>query len=175
MALATEIWIWVPVYKLDTASLCCTSSTGSGEGTYFGTLFITRNKTGMSTITPPFWFGLWTLSSCYLSVAKHYWVPQIFRRGQDCLICWWCASILGSYFILLVAVLSIISTYGSFSGFTINWDKSVILPIDPLVNNMPSLAFQIAVVSTFKYLGIQVTSQMAEHVERNLDPLLKHL
>lgn len=60
----------------------------------------------------------------------------------------------------LVAMMSPISTNGSFSGFTINLDKSVLLLKDPLVNNMPSLASKIAVVSTFKYLGIQVTSQM---------------
>ncbi|XP_073467538.1 transcription factor che-1-like, partial [Aquarana catesbeiana] len=30
--------------------------------------------------------------------------------------------------------------YGSFSGFTIKWDKPVVLPVDPLVTNLPNSA-----------------------------------
>lgn len=39
---------------------------------------------------------------------------------------------LGDTYTSLSTVISLIDTYGIFSGFYINWDKSVIMPIDPI-------------------------------------------
>lgn len=65
-----------------------------------------------------------------------------------------------------------ISTFGSFSGFTINWDKSVLLLIDIQQVDLPPCARQIKVVSSFKYLGVWVYPDIRNYLKYNLQPLL---
>lgn len=48
----------------------------------------------------------------------------------------------------------LIQQFGSLSGFTINWSKSVLMPIDDLTVTLPNAAEYLKVVSTFKHLNI---------------------
>lgn len=57
----------------------------------------------------------------------------------------------------LVKLMELIHTFGTFSGFTINLDKSIILPLDPLAGSLRGIAEQIKVVDKFKYPGILYT------------------
>lgn len=61
---------------------------------------------------------------------------------------------------------------GEFSGFTINWSKSILMTLDPLVSPLPAGASQIAVALSFKYLGVVVSPNPSEYLRLNLTPLL---
>lgn len=69
--------------------------------------------------------------------------------------------------------MELISKFGSYSGFKINWDKSTLLPLDPLVSPLPSAADQIKVVDTFRYLGIVIHPNLELYVKLNINPLIK--
>lgn len=69
-------------------------------------------------------------------------------------------------------VMEIIGDFGSFSGFTINWSKSTLMPIDQLKEQLPEGAEQIVIVNSFKYLGVMVSPDPAEYLQLNLGPLL---
>lgn len=67
---------------------------------------------------------------------------------------------------------SLITEFGMFSGFRINWDKSVLLLLDPLPDLYFSILPQFKIVSQFKYLGVQNTSHIQDYIPLNLNPLL---
>lgn len=68
--------------------------------------------------------------------------------------------------------MSIISEFGGFSDLLINWDKSVLMPIDPLSAPLEGVAAQLNVVYSFKYLGMMVSRNPADFIDMNLVPLI---
>lgn len=75
----------------------------------------------------------------------------------------------------LTNVMKIIQHFGSLSGFSINWSKSIILPVDEPMVDLPVSARPLKVVSSFKYLGIHVSVNPKKYLEDNLLPLFKKL
>ena len=72
----------------------------------------------------------------------------------------------------LRTAMGIIGEFGSFSGFNINWSKSILMPIDPLREQLPVGAEQMTISSSFCYLGVVVSPDTAEYLQLNLGPLL---
>lgn len=70
-------------------------------------------------------------------------------------------------------MMRLITDFGSLSGFTINCNKSVLMPLDPLPNPLPDLAGTVQVVTEFRYLGIQVTPDPSQYITLNMVPLLR--
>lgn len=72
----------------------------------------------------------------------------------------------------LPAAMSIINDFGKLSGLSINWSKSVIMTLSPNLEIDSCHAAGLQVVSTFKYLGIQVSAQINVFANLNILPLL---
>ena len=70
-------------------------------------------------------------------------------------------------------VMALIADFGQLSGFNINWNKSVLLPLDPLTHQLPDCARDVLIVNEFRYLGIQVTADPTQYLPLNLTPLLR--
>lgn len=68
--------------------------------------------------------------------------------------------------------MNIINRFGQISGLKINWPKSSLLPVDPLIVSLPEEVAQIPVVNTFKYLGINISKDLQQYTSDNIDPLL---
>lgn len=62
--------------------------------------------------------------------------------------------------------------FGKFSGFSINWSKSTLMPLDPMMKSMPQEAGQITTSNSFRYLGEMVTPDTPNYLELHLSPLL---
>lgn len=75
----------------------------------------------------------------------------------------------------LETAMRIVREFGNFSGLLINWEKSVILPIDTLCEPLPHQASQVQVVRHMKYLGINITRDPSQYISGNLVPLMKKL
>ncbi|XP_040203584.1 uncharacterized protein LOC120935601 [Rana temporaria] len=73
----------------------------------------------------------------------------------------------------LTHLMELVHTFGTFSGFKINWDKSTLLPLDPLLGPLPQIADQIKIVDKFKYLGIMVHPNLDQYIKLNVEPILK--
>lgn len=69
----------------------------------------------------------------------------------------------------------LITQYGAFSGLTINWDKSVIMPVDGQSLEGMDLGVPLVCSSTFKYLGVTISTNLAQYEKLNLDPLYSKL
>lgn len=72
-------------------------------------------------------------------------------------------------------ILDLISHFGSFSGYTINWLKSELMPIK--TNNLTALQgfpFKIS-LQEFTYLGIKVTKDCQSLYKHNFPPLISKL
>lgn len=82
---------------------------------------------------------------------------------------------LGDVLASLAPVMNIIQDFGTWSGLSINWDKSVILPVDPLSDPSLLSSTQLQVVADFMYLGIRVSARPLDYVDGNLIPLLDRL
>lgn len=75
----------------------------------------------------------------------------------------------------IASAMSIIADFGIWSGLSINWDKSVLMPLDPLPpSDFPS-SVPLQVVSEFKYLGIIVTPRPQNYISCNLLPLMSKM
>ena len=77
--------------------------------------------------------------------------------------------------ISILNLLNLITEFGSFSGYSINWNKSELMPI--MVNNLHILQqypFKIA-KEKIKYLGIHVTKRYDSLFKSNFPPLLNKL
>ena len=72
----------------------------------------------------------------------------------------------------LVKAMNIVEEFGSFTGLEINWGKSELLPVDPIRETVPLGMPQLTVVDTLRYLGILVTKDPNQYMEKNLTPLL---
>lgn len=57
----------------------------------------------------------------------------------------------------LEELMALVSAFGQFSGFRINWEKSVLMPLHKAKISLPDCAKQIQIKYKIKYLGIQVT------------------
>lgn len=60
-------------------------------------------------------------------------------------------------------VISNISEFWQFSGLTVNWPKSVLLPLDQGVNSLSASLCPVPVVISFKYLGIVISPQPIDY------------
>lgn len=99
-----------------------------------------------------------------------------FRRGQrsdvvslyaeDTLL--YLSDTMGS----LQAVMTLIDDFRKLSGFAKNWDKSVLMSLDPLPCPLPECVKAVEVVHNFKYLGIQIFPEPTEYIRLNLLPIL---
>ena len=72
-------------------------------------------------------------------------------------------------------LLNLITQYGSFSGYRINWSKSEIMPImESNPHILQQFPFKI-VNEKYKYLGIYVTKTYTSLFKLNFPPLLNKL
>lgn len=69
----------------------------------------------------------------------------------------------------LVSAVNPIETFGSFSGYSINWDKSVLIPLDEMSPILPQKVNQIRIAKSFKYLGIGVSFKIEEYLNQNIE------
>lgn len=67
--------------------------------------------------------------------------------------------------------MNIIEDFGHFSGLVINWEKSALMPVDPIYF-LPSPVGQLRVVDRMKYLGIWLIKDPNQYIEDNFAPLL---
>lgn len=73
----------------------------------------------------------------------------------------------------LESVMTLITQFGQYSGFTIKWNRSSLLLLDPLETALPESASQVEVVHSLKYLGIVVTGDSKDYIKLNLKPILQ--
>lgn len=80
--------------------------------------------------------------------------------------------LLGDTTTSLAEVITTISGFGHFSGLTINWSKSALMVLDgEQTVDLPDFC-PIPVVTSFKYLGIQISPKLADYCHLNIHPLL---
>lgn len=75
----------------------------------------------------------------------------------------------------LAAALSRITRFGGYSGFKVNWEKSLILPICPEYSPglLPDVPLKI--VSRFRHLGVEVHLPANTYIKNNPCPLMVRL
>lgn len=78
---------------------------------------------------------------------------------------------LGDIDSFLAVAMNIIADFGYFSGLVINWEKSALMPVDP-INFLPAPVGQLMVVDRMKYLGIWLTKDPNQYIKDNFAPLL---
>lgn len=66
-----------------------------------------------------------------------------------------------------------ITKFGGFSGLQINWSKSALLLLEGHKTQSVTSSYPILITTSFKYLGIQVTSGPWDFSRLNISPLLK--
>lgn len=69
-------------------------------------------------------------------------------------------------------IMEIIGEFGSWSGLLINWDKSVLMPLDQPSLPLLSVSVPLQVVSEFRYLGIVIRPKPQDYIDTNLSPLM---
>lgn len=72
-------------------------------------------------------------------------------------------------------VMAIIGEFGRWSGLLINWDKSTLMPVDPLPSSFPNNIIPLQIVLRFKYLGVIISPRPLDFMDLNLLPLLTKL
>lgn len=72
----------------------------------------------------------------------------------------------------LLKAMRIVELFGSFTGLEINWEKSELLPIDPISEPIVYEMPQLVIVDALKYLGIVMTKDPNQYISKNLIPLL---
>lgn len=75
----------------------------------------------------------------------------------------------------LLAAMKLIKEFGHFLGLKIKWEKSALLPIDPLVNPLPSQVNSIKIVNQMRYLGVNITRDPGQYIAANVVPLMVKL
>lgn len=75
----------------------------------------------------------------------------------------------------IARVLHIFDLFGSYSGYRINWGKSVIYPLSGPSPQVPTRCPAIISVEGFKYLGVYNTRDAKVFLHHNIDPLLRKL
>lgn len=72
----------------------------------------------------------------------------------------------------LPAAIKCVNEFGRFSGLGMNWEKSMLLPLDLLPDSLPPSLSHIKVVSSIKYLGITMSAFPQAFIADNIAPLL---
>lgn len=72
-------------------------------------------------------------------------------------------------------VMALIGEFGDWLGLQINWDKSELLPVDPLPDAFPPAAVPLQVVSEFQYLGVKVNTRPLDYIQLNVSPRLARM
>lgn len=67
------------------------------------------------------------------------------------------------------------NTFGDYSGFWMNWDKSILFPVDQAAIPLVHPDFRLQVVPSCRYLGIVVQLPLSSYINNNLCPLLSQL
>lgn len=75
----------------------------------------------------------------------------------------------------LTAAFEAIKLFGTFSGLTINWNKSVLMPIDGQSLEGIDMGVPLVCANTFTYLGIVISADVHTYEKLNLDPLCVRL
>lgn len=65
-----------------------------------------------------------------------------------------------------------VDEFGRFSGLGIHWEKSMLLPLDPLPAALPSTLSLLKVVSTIKFFGIIMSAYSQAFILNNIAPLI---
>lgn len=65
-----------------------------------------------------------------------------------------------------------VERFGNLTGLVVNLRKSALLPVDTLRNPIMSEIPQLEVVTTMKYLGINLTKDPNHYIDDNIVPLL---
>lgn len=73
----------------------------------------------------------------------------------------------------LLKAMRIVESFGSFTGLEINWEKSELLPIDPISEPTVHAMPQLVIVDALKYLGIVMMKDPNQYISKNLIPLLR--
>lgn len=69
-------------------------------------------------------------------------------------------------------VMSTITNFGWFSGFTINWSKPAPFPLNQGIHPQLGNYCPVPVVTSFKYLGVVISPQPLDFCHVNILPLL---
>ena len=70
-------------------------------------------------------------------------------------------------------ITDILTQFGKYSGYKLNFNKSELLPINSLSKKMPQSSFPFRVVTEgFRYLGIFITASFNDLVNKNFRPLI---
>lgn len=140
------------------------------QGTIGAVSTVQRHKAGVSFVTPAVCPGSGTSSR--QGEGDHRIVG--FRRstGTDVISLYADDTLLylGDTQDSLVAAMGLIKVFGTLSGFSINWNKSVLMPLDPLTDPLPDSASMVQIVPSFRCLGVQVSPDVTQYI--NLIPLL---
>lgn len=72
-------------------------------------------------------------------------------------------------------LLAEINTFGYYSRFRVNWDKSTLFPLDQAVIPVIQSDSRLQVTTSFRYLGVTIQLPLSLYVTNNLCPLLLQL
>lgn len=72
----------------------------------------------------------------------------------------------------LEELMTLVSAFGQLSEFSINWEKSILIPLHDVNISLPIGATQIQIKHKLKYLEIEVTRNAEDYIDLNLKPLL---
>lgn len=75
----------------------------------------------------------------------------------------------------LTKAMSIIDTFGQYSGLKINWQKSFLMPLHQELEMEEKIEAPLRIVDSFKYLGIYITRQPWEALAANVNPLMEYI
>lgn len=75
----------------------------------------------------------------------------------------------------LKEAMAVIKWFGIYSGLVINWTKSSLLLLDVNLDSRVQAIHRVPVTTCFKYLGVQITSELREFISLNLSPLLNRI
>uniref|UniRef100_A0A803JF55 Reverse transcriptase domain-containing protein n=1 Tax=Xenopus tropicalis TaxID=8364 RepID=A0A803JF55_XENTR len=69
------------------------------------------------------------------------------------------------------SAIQIVKRFGRFSGLQINWEKSIVFPLDGQAPQMTEPECTLKVANSFKYLGIHINKDPSLFLQDNLHPL----
>uniref|UniRef100_A0A803K361 Reverse transcriptase domain-containing protein n=1 Tax=Xenopus tropicalis TaxID=8364 RepID=A0A803K361_XENTR len=75
----------------------------------------------------------------------------------------------------LQALIRVLTNFGKHSGLKVNYDKSLVFPIDNLPQSILCSITQLNTVSEFRYLGIQIHKELKRYEQLNISPVLARL
>lgn len=75
----------------------------------------------------------------------------------------------------LMKAISIIDTFGQYSGLKINWQKSFLMPLNQELEMEERIDTPFRIVDSFKFLGIYITRQPWDALTVNVNPLMEYI